>query len=76
VPKKLTLTTSRLVQPTSFDITCPCDDPGDCPWPVTVSVPELDPGSSDIEPPFDARLGTYERVTPFSSVTVTIRKRN
>ncbi len=76
VPDKLTLTTARRIQATSFDVTCPCEDPGDCPYPVTVFVPEIEAPTFDVEPPLPARLDTYEWVQPTSSTTITIRKRN
>ena len=75
-PSKLTMKTTRTVGATSFDITCPCDEGSDCPYPVTVQVPAITTESGDMEPPLDARLGTYERGAAPSKLTITIRKRN
>lgn len=75
-PSKLTMTVARTVGPTSFDITCPCDEGEDCPYPVTVTVPQLPTETGDVEPELDARLGDYERGAAPSKVTITIRKRN
>lgn len=75
VPDKLTLTTARTVGPTSFDLTCPCEDP-ECPWPVTIAVPEI-PVETYEMPKLDARLGTYEpAVGPGGKLTITVRKRD
>jgi hypothetical protein len=74
VPDKLTMTAGRMVGPTSFDVTCPCEDT-DCPWPVTIPVPALPLETNEL-PKVDARLGTYEpAVGPGGQLTITIRKR-
>ena len=77
VPSKLTLTLARTVGPTSFDITCPCEDDSDCPYPVTISVPEITTPADEVGAPLDARLGTYEFVSSVGgTLTITVRKRN
>ena len=75
-PSKLTMKSSRIVGATSFDITCPCEEGSDCPYPVTISVPEIPVESGDMTPDLDARLGDYERGAAPSKLTITIRKRN
>jgi|KBSSwiStaDraftv2_1062776.scaffolds.fasta_scaffold569066_2 hypothetical protein len=74
-PSKLTMKSSRIVNATSFDITCPCDS-DDCPYPVTIQVPQTEHETGDIEPDLDARLGDYDRSVPPGTLTITIRKRN
>jgi hypothetical protein len=75
-PSKLTMKTTRTVGATSFAITCPCEPGFDCPYPVTVQVPQLSAGTADIQPQLDARLGDYERGVAPAKLTITIRKRN
>jgi len=75
-PSKLTMKSSRIVGATSFDITCPCDEGSDCPYPVTIQVPQTEHETGDIEPDLDARLGDYDRSVPPGTLTITIRKRN
>jgi hypothetical protein len=76
-PIDLKITAKRTVRGTSFDITCPCDEGSDCPYPVTVSVPALPTETNEFDPPVDATLGTSTRAGPYNStVTIIVRKRD
>jgi hypothetical protein len=73
-PVDLKVTVKRTVQPTSFDITCPCDEGSDCPYPITFQVPGIPTETYEL-PPLDATLGTWTRAGPYGTVTIIVRKR-
>ena len=70
-PKELTMSGSRRTEASSVTIDCTCDDPEDCPFPITIGIPATDNQTLEVDPALDARLGTQKR----APLTITVRKR-
>ena len=70
-PKELTMSGSRRTEASSVTIDCTCDDPEDCPFPITIAIPATDNQTLEVDPALDARLGAQNR----APLTITVRKR-